>query len=239
MRNQQPSFYAVLLDITILGVALVISGILFFQYKDTVSVTADTREERYFRPVDPKEDLIYGNPEADLFIVEYGDFECPYCKDFHPNIKEIIKSDWGLSGKVAWVWRNGFHINLVSVEKARVLECIRLHGSEQSRVLAWNFIEESLMGGVLEREYPYDRYKEIIERLGLSFERIEQCRKNNETIQRITVAARDVKELNITETPYLQFISGNNELLYESVGLLTTAQIESFVASIFQNTRDT
>ena len=238
MQNRSSSFYAVLLDITILGTAIAISGVLFFQYHNTVSVTADTREERYFRPVDPTEDLIYGNPEAELFIVEYGDLECPYCKDFHPNAKELIKSNWGISGKVAWVWRNGFHINLVSVEKARVLECVRLHGGEKSRTRAWGFIEESLLGGVLEREYPYDRYKEIIEQLGLSFERIEQCRKDNETARKIAIAARDVKELNITETPYLQFVSGSGELLYESVGLLTTSQIESFVASIFRNLRN-
>ena len=236
MENESPKkHYSLAVDITIVGIAVLISGTLLIRHADETAVTADTREERYFRPVDTKTDLIYGNPGADLFIVEYGDLECPYCKDFHPNAEKLVESDWGISGKVAWVWRNGFHINRVSVDKARTLDCVRLHTGKQSRTLAWKFIEESLTGGVYEREYPYERYKTIMNRLDIPFEKVEECRKNNETEESLAIAARDVEKLNITETPYLQFISGNGELLFESVGSLTLAQLESFVASIIRN----
>ena len=192
---------------------------------------------RYFRPVDPEVDLIFGNPEADLFIVEYGDLECPHCKEFHAHAKTLIKSGWGISGKVAWVWRNGFHINETSLKKAQTLECIRLHAGEQSRLRAWNFIEESLIGGVLEVEYPFDRYKMLMKQLNIPFEQVEKCRKANETAPQLVQAIQDIRELSITETPYIQFISGGGELLFESVGVLTTAQLEGYVASILQHTK--
>ena len=137
----------VVVDIVIFATALLISIVLLVQHSDATQVTVDTREDRYFRPVNPKIDLLFGNPEADLFIVEYGDLECPYCKEFHAHAKTLIKSDWGVSGKVAWVWRNGFHINDTSVKKAQTLECVRLHAGEQARMTAWKFIEESLVGG--------------------------------------------------------------------------------------------
>ena len=225
---------ALLVDGTILFIAIVLSIIILVQHNTTVSVTVAEPNERYFRPVDPATDLIFGNPEAELFIVEYGDLECPYCREFHPHIKTLIQSDWGISGRVAWVWRNGFHINKISAEKARTLECIRLHAGNQSRSKAWKFIEESLFGGVHEGEYPFDRYKIIIEQLDISFERIESCRKTNEPVEQLALALEDIKELRIDETPYLQFISGNGELLFESAGLLTIDQLESFLANIFQ-----
>ena len=227
-----------LVDITILLVALVISVALLFEHSVTTSVTIDTKPKPYFRPVDPTVDLIFGNPAASVFIVEYGDLECPYCRDFHPDITTFMKSDWGLSGRVAWVWRDGFHINQTSVEKAKVLACIRRHGGSDSRQKAWAFIAESLAGGVEEQVYPYERYQEIITSLALPFERIETCRKRNEVAEVIEEAFVDIRKLNITETPRLQFISQQGELIFDSVGALTTTQLEEFIASILSNTSD-
>ena len=228
----------IIVDIAILAAAVLISAVLLVQHSDATQVTMDTREDRYFRPVNPKVDLLFGNPEASLFIVEYGDLECPYCKEFHPYAKALIKGDWGVSGQVAWVWRNGFHINETSLKKAQTLECIRLHAGEQARMIAWRFIEESLVGGVMEEEYPHDRYKMLMKRLTIPYEKVEVCRKEGEDIALpILQAIQDVRELNITETPYVQFISGSGELLFESVGVLTTAQLESYVANILQSNK--
>ena len=237
VQERKKGVYGLVVDVVIFLVAILISAVLLVQHSNAVQVMIDTREDRYFRAVEPKIDLLFGNPEADLFIVEYGDLECPYCKDFHAHAKTLIKSDWGVSGKVAWVWRNGFHINETSIEKARTLECVRLHSGERGRMTAWKFIEESLIGGVMEIEYPHDRYKMLLSRLDIPFDRIEECRKESAPIvQAILLQAMDdVRKLDINETPYIQFISGNGELLFESVGSLTTAQLESYVATILQN----
>ena len=229
---------SLVVDLVILVAAIVLSLTLLSQHSDAMRVTVDSREERYFRAVDPAFDLVYGNPEADLFIVEHGDLECDRCRDFHPHMKSFIQGDWGVSGRVAWVWRNGFHINTASLEKAKTLECIRRHGGSDVSPIAWDFIEESLMGGVHEEEYPYDRYQTLMETLDLPSERIETCRKNNEVASEITLSVQDVLALDIGETPYLQFISGNGELLFESVGVLTTTQIAGFVSSIMQASAD-
>ena len=240
MENTEPrkkDIYTILVDIVILGTAILLSIVLLIQHGNTTRVTIDTREDRYYRPVDPKIDLIFGNPEADLFIVEYGDLECPYCKEFHGHAKTLIQSDWGKSGKVAWVWRNGFHINDTSIKKAKTLECIRLHSGEQSRMTAWKFIEESLIGGVLEVEYPHERYKALMDHLNIPFNRVEECKKSNEIALPILQAIKDIRELDIDETPYVQFISKNGELLFESVGSLTTAQLEGYIASILRSNK--
>ncbi len=40
-------------------------------------------------PVDPEADHIRGNVDAPITLVEYGDFECPYCGMAYPIVKEI------------------------------------------------------------------------------------------------------------------------------------------------------
>lgn len=60
------------------------------------------------------EDHIRGNPNAQVTIVEYSDYECPFCKSFHPTMQRIV-DEYG--DKVAWVYR---HFPLDSIHsKAR------------------------------------------------------------------------------------------------------------------------
>ena len=49
-------------------------------------------------------DHIRGNPNAPIVIVEYSDFDCPFCKNFHETMNRIM-DEYGTSGKVAWVYR--------------------------------------------------------------------------------------------------------------------------------------
>ena len=69
-------------------------------------------------------DHIRGNPNADITIVEYSDTECPFCKQFHQTMKQII-AEYGDSGKVAWVYRN-FPLDQLhpkARKEAEALEC--------------------------------------------------------------------------------------------------------------------
>lgn len=48
------------------------------------------------------DDHVRGDQNAPVKIVEYSDFECPFCKRFHFTMQEIVKE---YDGKVAWVYR--------------------------------------------------------------------------------------------------------------------------------------
>jgi Na+/H+ antiporter NhaA len=52
--------------------------------------------------VDPEHDHIRGPAESDVTLVEYGDFECPYCGQAEPVVRELL-SDFG---DVRYVWRH-------------------------------------------------------------------------------------------------------------------------------------
>lgn len=56
------------------------------------------------RPIS-SEDHILGNPNAPVVIVEYSDTECPFCKQFHTTLRQVM-ADYGSQGKVAWVYRH-------------------------------------------------------------------------------------------------------------------------------------
>jgi Na+/H+ antiporter NhaA len=53
-------------------------------------------------PVDPGRDHIRGPAKALVTIVEYGDFECPYCGQAEPVIRDLLAGH----GEVRYVWRH-------------------------------------------------------------------------------------------------------------------------------------
>ena len=40
-----------------------------------------------------KEIPVLGNPNGNVTIVEYFDYQCPYCKKVHPTVEKVVKAD--------------------------------------------------------------------------------------------------------------------------------------------------
>jgi Na+/H+ antiporter NhaA len=59
-------------------------------------------------PVDPEDDHVRGPDDAPVTIVEYGDFECPYCGRAESVLRELLAEH----GEVRYVWR---HLPLTDV----------------------------------------------------------------------------------------------------------------------------
>jgi protein-disulfide isomerase len=53
-------------------------------------------------PVDPERDHARGPKDAPVTLVEYGDFQCPYCGQAESVVRELL-SDFG---DVRYVWRH-------------------------------------------------------------------------------------------------------------------------------------
>lgn len=63
---------------------------------------------------------IFGNPDAIVTIVEYSDFECGYCKQYHPTLKKIVQES---NGTVRWVYRH-YPLHQHSFEKLVAANCV-------------------------------------------------------------------------------------------------------------------
>lgn len=68
------------------------------------------------RPI-TQDDHILGNPDAPVKVVEYSDFECPFCKRFHETMNSVIEAA-GDDRNVAWVYRH-FPLDQLHPKNAR------------------------------------------------------------------------------------------------------------------------
>lgn len=70
-----------------------------------------------------EDDHILGDRDALISIIEYSDFECPFCKRFSPTPKQAIEAN---PGEVNHVFRHfplGFH-NPLATQQALASECV-------------------------------------------------------------------------------------------------------------------
>jgi protein-disulfide isomerase len=67
---------------------------------------------------------VLGNPDGDISIVEWFDFNCPYCRKLEPELRQVVHDD----GKVRLVLKDWPILGPVSVVAARVALASKFQG---------------------------------------------------------------------------------------------------------------
>ncbi len=120
-------------------------------------------------------DHIRGDINAPIKIVEYSDFECPFCKSFHNTMNQVM-DEYGENGQVAWVYRH-FPLDNLHPVKARLeavtSECVAELGNNDA---FWAFADAFFVVTPSNNRTEVDTVlPKIISDLGLSQEKIDEC----------------------------------------------------------------
>jgi Na+/H+ antiporter NhaA len=147
--------------------------------------------------VDPEEDHVRGPEDAPVTLVEYGDFECPYCGRAEPSVRQLL-SDMG--DDVRYVWR---HLPLTDVHPhaqlaAEVAEAAASQGRfwEMHDLLLDN--QDALRGPDLIR---------YAEQIGLDLDRFRREVKGHEHAARVARDLESAELSGVSGTPTF-FING-------------------------------
>lgn len=110
--------------------------------------TGPTKEQLAAIPAVTNDDHIRGSADAKVVVVEYSDFECPFCGRFHPTMT-TLKEEFG--DDVAWVYRHyplPFHQN--AQKGAEAAECVAAQkGNEGFWVYADSLFGVNLASGAI------------------------------------------------------------------------------------------
>lgn len=148
-------------------------------------------------------DYVRGNRNAKVALIEYSDYECPFCKRFHPTMQQIMK-DYG--DKVAWVYRHmplSFHAK--AQKTAEAAECAGDLGGNDAFWKMSDLIFEKMPAMELS-ELPT-----MAKQIGLNENKFKSCLDSGKFAEKISQQANTANSAGINGTPGTVIISKNGQ----------------------------
>ncbi len=153
---------------TIMALALLIFSVNYFNQKRklTAGLSSSIESNEFLiESSEQKEEHVRGDIDAPITIVEFSDFQCPFCLKFHPTMMQVMQN---YQGQVKWVYK---HFPLDSKHPqarpaAEASEC----AAEQNKF--WEFAD-----GLFENQPRLGQalYKDLASQLGLDMNQFEDC----------------------------------------------------------------
>jgi protein-disulfide isomerase len=102
---------------------------------------------------------VVGNPAGDVTIVEWFDYNCPYCRKLEPELRQVVQDD----GKVRLIWKDWPILGPTSVVATRMALASRY----QDKFVK---VHEAMMGVSSKLTEP--RIKELLSGAGVDIDRL-------------------------------------------------------------------
>lgn len=151
-------------------------------------------EPRY--TVNGPKDLSRGPVDAPVTIIEFSDFECPYCRKAQAVLGQL-KADYG--DKLRFVFR---HYPLPFHKQAPKASEAAMCAFEQDKF--WSYHDALFADS---QSLAVDALKELAKKQGLDAAKFDECLQSGRHAARVTSDTADGKQLGITGTPTF-FVNG-------------------------------
>ena len=160
------------------------------------------------KEVSEDDDAYLGDKDASVIMIEFSDFQCPFCRSFWRDTLPLIKSEYIDAGKVRFVYRDfplSFHPGAISA--AQATEC----AEEQGKFWEMHdkiFSEQDKQGGGTVQFDEAD-IKHWADDIGLNTNKFNSCLDSQKYVEEINKDIKDGQTAGISGTPTL-FINGKS-----------------------------
>ena len=115
---------------------VVIGGFFLLKGDSTGSAVVNPNTGGNTAPVkvDGDDDAVLGNENAPVTIIEFSDYQCPFCERFWSQTYPLIKSEYIDTGKVKLIYRDFplTSIHPMAMPAAIAVECVREQGGDEA-----------------------------------------------------------------------------------------------------------
>jgi protein-disulfide isomerase len=132
---------------------------------------------------------VIGNPAASLTIVEFVDYQCPYCQQLHKTLMSVVKDDKDIRvvfRPLPWL-KNSGEIATFVVATSKQGKDAELHKALLDKTTPQNLLQ----------------VKQVAKDLGIDIARAERDQKDPAVIAQVTDNLNQAKSLNMQSTPAL------------------------------------
>lgn len=143
-----------------------------------------------------KNDYVRGNENAKVVLLEYSDFECPYCGRFHPTTNQALQ-EYG--GKVAVAFRHfplSFHPN--AQKAAEAAECV---GKQKGADGFWQYADAIFLVNQKDGKLTPEAITAAATQAGVNMEQFKSCLDSGEMAEKVKGQAAGGGTAGVTGTP--------------------------------------
>jgi len=156
------------------------------------------------------DDPIRGDPNAPITIIEFSDFQCPFCARFHGQTLPLILEEYIEEGKVNLVYRDfpiqSIHPN--ALPAAVAAEC----ANEQGKFWEYHdtLFEKQNSWNRLDSNTAISTFSQYATDVGLEQQQFDSCLESGKYLEEVQNDLSDGKDYGVTGTP--GFFIGNEEI---------------------------
>lgn len=220
----------------VFGFALIAIAIFFTSGNSTVSNQPNNADETTRsvgtlsstpRPV-TEDDYIRGNPNAPIVMIEYSDYDCPFCKRFHTTMNQIM-DEYGVTGKVAWVYRQ-FPLAQLHPNAPRLSEAALCVGEIGGNDAFWDFTDRIFSERELTEATNVTLIPDYVELAGVDISAYQSCMDGTEMEEVVTASVQDAINIGAEGTPYTVVTVGDQQAVIN--GAMSYDVVKSIVDNL-------
>ena len=191
------------------------------------------------QPTEPVEisldnDPVRGDPNAPITIVEFSDFQCPFCARFHTQTLPSLLEEYIEAGKVNLVYRDfpiqSIHPNALPAAVAS--ECAHeqgkyweFHDTLFEKQSGWNRLDSNAVIAM---------FSQYASEIGLEQEQFDSCLETGKYLEEVQGDLSDGRDYGVTGTPgffigneQIGFVKLNGAQPFDSFQRVIDAQLET------------
>ena len=156
---------------------------------------------------------VAGNAGGNISIVEYFDYQCPYCRKVEPELRQVVHED----GKVRLVWKDWPILGPMSVKAARMAQASKYQDK---------FVEAHDALIAINAKLTEPKIREALSGGGVAIDRLDRDLATNESAISTTLARNNDQATAFEFRGTPAFIVGK----FRVPGVLTMAQFTQVIA---------
>ncbi len=174
---------------------------------------------------------ILGNSNAEITLIEFGDYQCHFCNVYYQNTEHEILEKYVMTGKVNVIFKDYTIIGQDSLRAAHAAHC----ASEQGKFWEYHDTLYNNWGGENNGWAGSENILRFAEEVGLNMNEFVECNVDKRYEQQIAASNTDAQKLGITGTPAFYVISANSQQVQTISGAQPYEVFEKVFNSMLEN----
>jgi len=173
-------------------------------------------------------DHVRGNRKAPVMFVEFSDTECPFCKRFHPTIKEALA---GYGDKVSWVYRH-FPLDQLHSKARKEAEATECAGEIAGNDGFWKLLDKIYEVTPSNDGLDLAKLPQLAKEVGIDQKKFEDCMKSGRHAATVEAQYQQALLAGGQGTPYSVIVKGDTKVPVS--GATSTEELKSIIDALLK-----